>query len=66
MSILNSLDVTEHLFELWVPLIPKMTFEIELKRSLMGLSTVFVIPPEKLNQVKLSNLLRKLKLILEF
>ena len=51
MTILESLDVTQHLFELWVSLIKKMNFEIEFKRSLMGLASVLLIPPEKLNQV---------------
>ena len=51
MNILESLELTQHLFELWISLIPKMTFEVELKRSLMGLVSVLLIPPEKLNQV---------------
>jgi hypothetical protein len=54
MTVLESLDLTQHLFELWISLIPKMTFDIELKRSLMGLGSVLLIPPEKLNQVNLA------------
>ena len=53
MAILDKLDVTQHLFELWVSLIKKMTFDIEFKRSMMGLSSVLLIPPEQLNKVRL-------------
>ena len=53
MNILESLDQTQYLFEQWVSLNKKMTFESEFKRSLIGLASVLLIPPEKLNQVKL-------------
>jgi hypothetical protein len=51
MQAFDSLDVTQHLFEVWISNISKMTFDIEFKRSLMGLASVLVIPPEKLNKV---------------
>ena len=53
MNILESLDQTQYLFEQWVSLNKKMTIESEFKRSLIGLASVLLIPPEKLNQVKI-------------
>jgi len=56
INILETLKLTMPIFEAWFLYIKNMQFDFELKRTLMGLASILLIPPTNLNQAVKTNM----------
>lgn len=61
ISVTNSANFIEILFQTWLTELPKFSLESEMKRSLLGLTAILTIDPKDQNKLIIQNI----KLILE-
>jgi len=66
LAYLEQMQLTAHLFEFWVNLIPHMKYDFEWRRSMMAFLSLFLVPTSQLNNILSSNLAFVLKKIIYF
>lgn len=66
MAYFEQNNLTANLFELWVSLIAYMKYDFELRRSMMGFTSLFLLDLSKINNMLSSNLGFILKKIIYF